>query len=121
MGCKEPTRKLSIPEIRLCLAGIHSRRVGVALTVEKRVETRLRLFELVERKLVDYLVRRVDQTEDNHIPRGRGRPIKAIRETIKIDIGINELDRNMVYDRTLWRHLIHLADPTYCDKTWFLL
>jgi len=59
--------------------------------------------------------------EDNHIPRGRGRPIKTIRETIKIDLGINELDRNMVYDRTLWRRLIHVADPTYCDKAWFLL
>jgi len=25
---------------------------------------------------------------------------------------INELDQNMVYDRTLWRKLIHVADPT---------
>jgi len=23
-----------------------------------------------------------------------------------------ELDRNMMYDRTLWRNLIHVADPT---------
>jgi hypothetical protein len=23
-----------------------------------------------------------------------------------------ELDPNMVFDRTLWRHLIHVADPT---------
>jgi len=35
--------------------------------------------------------------EDNHIPRGRGRPIKTIRETIKIVLEINKLDRNMGY------------------------
>jgi len=31
--------------------------------------------------------------------------------TIKKDLEINELDRNMVYDRTLRRNLIHVADP----------
>jgi len=39
--------------------------------------------------------------------RGRGRP----RQTIKKDLEINELDRDMIYDRTLWRRLIHVADP----------
>jgi hypothetical protein len=33
--------------------------------------------------------------------RGRGRPRKTIRETIKKDLELNELDTNMVYDRTL--------------------
>ena len=27
----------------------------------------------------------------------------------------------MVYDRRLWRNLIHVADPTQCDKAWLLL
>jgi hypothetical protein len=49
--------------------------------------------------------------EDSQIFRGRWRPRKSIRETIK-DLEINELDRNMGYDRILWRNLIHLADPT---------
>jgi len=31
--------------------------------------------------------------------------------TIKKDLEINELDRNIFYDRTLWRNLIHVADP----------
>jgi hypothetical protein len=44
--------------------------------------------------------------------RGRGRPRKTIRETIRKDLKINELDKNMVYDRTLWRNLIHIANPT---------
>jgi hypothetical protein len=31
------------------------------------------------------------------------------------------LDPNMVYDRALWRTLIHVADPTWWDKAWWLL
>jgi len=49
--------------------------------------------------------------EDSQITRGKGRPRKTIRETIREDLEINELDQNMVYDRTLWRNLIHVADP----------
>jgi hypothetical protein len=77
-------------------------KVVVAPIVEKMVETRFRWFGHVERRHVDSVVRRV----------GRGRPTKTIRETIKKDLHINELDKNMVFDRTLWRRLIHVADPT---------
>jgi hypothetical protein len=72
------------------------------------VKNRVRWFGHVERRPIDYVVRRVDHMEDSQIPRGRGRP----RKTIRKDLVINELDRNMVYDRTLWRYLIHVADPT---------
>jgi hypothetical protein len=41
--------------------------------------------------------------EGSQITRGRGRPRKTIRETIKKDLETNELDRNMVCDRRLWR------------------
>ncbi|KAG5027824.1 hypothetical protein JHK87_011338 [Glycine soja] len=58
-------------------------RVGVAPIVEKMVENRL-----------------------------RGRPKKTIREVIKKDLELNNLDRSMVLDRTLWRKLIHVTDPT---------
>jgi len=58
----------------------------------------LRWFGHIERRPV---VRRIDQLEDSQITRGRGRPRKTIREIIKKDLEINELDRNMVYDRTL--------------------
>jgi len=50
--------------------------------------------------------------EDSKITRGRGRPRKTTTETIKKDLEINELDQNMVYDRTLWHNLIHVANPT---------
>jgi len=44
--------------------------------------------------------------------RDRGRPIKTVRDTIKKYLEINELDRNMVYDITLWCTLIHEINPT---------
>jgi len=64
------------------------------------VETKLRWFEHVERRL--------DHMEDSRITRGRVRP----RKTTKKDLEINDLDRNMVYDRTLWCNLIHVVNPT---------
>jgi len=54
-------------------------RVGVAPIVEKLVENRLRWFGHVERRLVDAMVRRVDQMEESQVKRGRGRPKKNIR------------------------------------------
>jgi len=87
-------------------------RVGVTPIVEKLVENRLRWFGHVERRPVDAVVRRVDQMEESQVKRGRGRPRKTIRETIRKDLEVNELDPHLVYDRTLWRHLIHIADPT---------
>jgi hypothetical protein len=48
--------------------------------------------------------------EESQVKRGRGRPRKTIRETIRKDLEVNELDSNMVYDRTLCRNLIHVAD-----------
>ncbi|KAL5181119.1 LINE-1 retrotransposable element ORF2 protein [Glycine soja] len=87
-------------------------RVGVAPIVEKMVENRLRWFGHVERRPVDSVVRRVDQMERRQTIRGRGRPKKTIREVIKKDLELNDLDRSMVLDRTLWRKLIHVADPT---------
>ncbi|KAL5163093.1 Retrovirus-related Pol polyprotein from type-1 retrotransposable element R2 [Glycine soja] len=87
-------------------------RVGVAPIVEKMVENRLRWFGHVERRPVDSVVRRVDQMERRQTIRGRGRPKKTIREVIKKDLELNDLDRSMVLDRTLWRKLIHVTDPT---------
>ena len=75
--------------------------MGVAPIVEKLVENRLRWFGHVERRPVDAVVRRVNQMEESQIKRGRGRPKKTIRETIRKDLEFNELDPNMVFDRTL--------------------
>jgi hypothetical protein len=53
------------------------------------VETRLRWFRNVERRPVDFVVRRVNQMEGSRTTRGRGIPIKTITETIKKDLEIN--------------------------------
>lgn len=65
-----------------------------------------------ERRHVDFVLRRVDQFEDNQITRGRGRPIKIIRESSRKDLEINALDPNMVFDRTLRCNLIYVANLT---------
>jgi hypothetical protein len=60
--------------------------IGITPIVEKMVETRLRWFRHVERRLVDSVVRRVDQMESSQITRGRGRPGKIIRQNIEKDL-----------------------------------
>jgi hypothetical protein len=60
-------------------------RVRVAPIVEMMVETRLRWFGHVERRPVDSVVRG-----------GRCRP----KKTIKNDLEINDLDRDMIFDIT---------------------
>jgi len=65
------------------------------------VETRLMWLAHVEKRPLDYVVRRVDHFEGSQFTRGRGRPRKNIRETIRKDPEINELEKDMVFDRTL--------------------
>jgi len=74
--------------------------------------------------MVESRIRRlinVGKMEDSSITRGRRRPKTTITETIKKDLKISELDRDMIYDKTLWCRLIHVAGPTLCDKAWSLL
>lgn len=86
-------------------------RFGVTPIVKMMVENRLRWFELVEKRLVDVVVQRVDQMEEGEIRRGRERPRKIII-TVRKDLEVNELDPYMVYDRKLWHNLINVTNPT---------
>ena len=90
-------------------------RVGLAPIVKMMVENKLRWFGHFERIFVDVVVRKVDQMEESRIKRGRGRHKKTIRETIRKDVKVSELDPNMVLDRILWRNLIHIIDLTWCS------
>jgi len=36
---------------------------------------------------------------------------KTIREPTRKDLEVNKLDSNLVYDKALWRNLIHVGDP----------
>lgn len=47
----------------------------------------------------------------NHITKERWKPKKTIKETIRKELKINELNSNIIYDIILWRSLIHLTDP----------
>jgi hypothetical protein len=39
-----------------------------------------------------------------------------IFESIKKDLVVNELDKDMVFDRTLWRRLIHVLIRRICER-----
>jgi hypothetical protein len=72
---------------------------------------RVRLDEIGLWMILETELRRVDQIEGSQIARGRWGTRKTIRKT-KERPEINELDRDMIYDKTLWHRLIHVADPT---------
>ena len=77
--------------------------VKVASIVKNMVENSIRWFGHVERRPVDFVVRRVDQMERSQRAIGKGRLRKTIREVVKKDLEINNLDKTMVLDRILWR------------------
>lgn len=62
----------------------------------------------VERRPVDSLVRRVVQMGRSQTTRDREKPKKTIREIIKKDFEIDDLNRIMVLDRILWEKLINI-------------
>lgn len=76
--------------------------VGVTPVIQKMVENRLRWFKHVERRSLNYVVRRVNQTERGQIVRNRGIFRKTIREIIKKRLEFNDLDKNMILNKILW-------------------
>lgn len=50
--------------------------------------------------------------ERSHTTRGSRRPRNTIREINKKNLEINNLDRTMVMDITLWENLTRVANPT---------
>ena len=85
--------------------------VGVACIREKMVESCLRWFEHVQRRPLNALVRRVDQTVWSPVNRGRERPKRTLNDVIKRDLLINNISSDMIFYRAQWRHAIHVADP----------
>lgn len=65
------------------------------------IKTRLRWYDHVERRPINFVVRKVDQVEGSQITRGKRGPRKIIRKTITKDLEINEFDRDMIFDTTL--------------------
>jgi len=81
------------------------------MLVEKLVENRLKWFWACREKNRRCRRKKSSQMKESLVKRGRGKPRKTIRETIKNDLEVNELNPYLVYDRTLWRNLIHVANP----------
>lgn len=84
--------------------------LGLTSIVEKILKNRLRWFELIERRPIDFVVRRVDHIERRQTTKGKGRSKKTITKVIKKDLKNNNLDNSRVLNRTLWQKLIHVAD-----------
>lgn len=59
------------------------------------MENRLRWFGHVEKRLVDFLIKRVNQMERNQTTREREKPRKTIREVIKKDLERNQTTRGV--------------------------
>ena len=62
---------------------------------------RLRWFEQIERRSLDYVIRTVDQMERSEIDRDRERSRKIIKEVIKKDLEFNNLDKIILMDRNI--------------------
>lgn len=69
-------------------------------------------FGHLERKTIDFVIRMVDSMERSQTIREKGRPGKTGREIIKKDLKINDLDKIIILDKTLWKKLIYEGDPT---------
>ena len=87
-------------------------RVEVTSIAEKMVENRLRWFGHIQRRGLDEPVRTVDQMVWSPYKRGRGRPKRTLNDIIQRDLLINNISPSMAIDRTQWRRVIHVADPT---------
>jgi hypothetical protein len=87
-------------------------RVRVAPIEDKMREARLRWFGHLQRRPLDAPVRRCEKLEAEPAKRGRGRPNKCWKETIKYDLNYFNLSPKMAENRSVWRQRIHIADPT---------
>jgi len=85
-------------------------KVGVASIEHKLRETRLRWFSHIKRRSEEALVRRCERVTLADCKRGRGRPKKNWKEMIRGDLNFLGLTEDMVYDRSLWRFRIRVAD-----------
>ena len=90
---------------------IHNK-VEIVLIEEKMRETRLRWFGHVRRRPRDASMRRVDEMKQLVKKRGRGRPKKILKETLKFDMRCMGLNEDMTKDKNTWKSRIYVANPT---------
>lgn len=73
---------------------------GVAPIIEKMVENRFWRFEHLEKRLINFVERRIDKMKMSQIAKDKGIIRKTIRAANKKDLEINDLDKSMILYRT---------------------
>ena len=87
-------------------------KLGIAPIEDKMRESRLRWFGHIRRRPIGAPVRKCENLDVTPIKRGRGRPKKCWKETIKNDLSLLGLSLDLTQNRSEWRQRIRVADPT---------
>jgi hypothetical protein len=69
------------------------------------------------RRPIEAPVRKTDWLRDSSLVRYKGKSGKTISQIIAKDLELNGPSVDMINDRILWRHLIHMANPIWWEKT----
>jgi hypothetical protein len=86
-------------------------RVGVAPIEEKLVQHRLRWFGHIQRRPPEAPVHSGRIKRDENVKRGRGRPNLTWEESVKRDLKVWNIDKDLAMDRGAWKLAIHVPEP----------
>ena len=86
-------------------------RLGVAPIEEKLVQHRLKWFGHVQQRPPEAPVhcRRIKHAEN--VKRGRGRPHLTWEESVKRDLKVWDIAKELAMNRGAWKLAIHVAEP----------
>jgi hypothetical protein len=86
-------------------------RVGVAPIEEKLVQHRLRWFGHVQRRPPEVPVHSGRIKRAENVKRGRGRPHLTWEESVKRDLKVWDIAKELAMDRGAWKLAIHVPEP----------
>jgi len=86
-------------------------RLGVAPIEEKLVQHRLRWFGHIQRRPPEAPVHSGRIKRAENVKRGRGRPNLTWEESVKRDLKVWNIDKDLAMDRGAWKLAIHVPEP----------
>uniref|UniRef100_A0A8I7BIV4 Reverse transcriptase domain-containing protein n=1 Tax=Hordeum vulgare subsp. vulgare TaxID=112509 RepID=A0A8I7BIV4_HORVV len=86
-------------------------RLGVAPIEEKLVQHRLRWFGHIQRRPSEAPVHSGRIKRAENVKRGRGRPNLTWEESVKRDLKVWNIDKDLAMDRGAWKLAIHVPEP----------
>uniref|UniRef100_A0A8I6WS22 Reverse transcriptase domain-containing protein n=1 Tax=Hordeum vulgare subsp. vulgare TaxID=112509 RepID=A0A8I6WS22_HORVV len=86
-------------------------RLGVAPIEEKLVQHRLKWFGHIQRRPSEAPVHSGRIKHAENVKRGRGRPNLTWEESVKIDLKVWNIDKDLAMDRGAWKLAIHVPEP----------